>query len=187
VLRWRAARLSGELAAYAARVEDYIALVPRGDTIIDGAMWPVLAYEQSEAALRGLEGSIDWAPLGRVVVGARGDIARLRFADGAPIPFAPAPRLGASLRWEDERLAFGTGVRHVFAQRATAGGGDVATAAYTLADADVGVRFGPAADHSITVRVTNLFDTAFRDAASRTKWFAPNPGRNVALLYRIHF
>jgi hypothetical protein len=36
--------------------------------------------------------------------------------------------------------------------------------------------------------VSNLTDrTAFRDAASRIKRFAPNPGRNIALLYRVHF
>jgi hypothetical protein len=30
-------------------------------------------------------------------------------------------------------------------------------------------------------------DVLYRDAASRIKEYAPNPGRNVSLLYRVHF
>jgi iron complex outermembrane receptor protein len=41
--------------------------------------------------------------------------------------------------------------------------------------------------HSITLRADNLLDERYRDAASRIKDFAPNPGRNLALVYRLLF
>ena len=41
--------------------------------------------------------------------------------------------------------------------------------------------------HSLTLRVDNLLDERYFDAASRIKEFAANPGRNVALVYRMLF
>lgn len=39
--------------------------------------------------------------------------------------------------------------------------------------------------HSLTLRVDNALDTAYRDPLSRVKTVAPQPGRNVSLLYRL--
>jgi len=41
--------------------------------------------------------------------------------------------------------------------------------------------------HSFTLRSENLGDTKYFDSASRIKSFAPNPGRNIALVYRVLF
>jgi iron complex outermembrane recepter protein len=41
--------------------------------------------------------------------------------------------------------------------------------------------------HSLTLRADNVTDVLYRDAASRIKDFAPNPGRNVSLLFRVYF
>ena len=41
--------------------------------------------------------------------------------------------------------------------------------------------------HSLTLRGENLGDTLHREATSRVKDFAPGPGRNLALLYRLYF
>jgi len=41
--------------------------------------------------------------------------------------------------------------------------------------------------HSITLRVDNLLDEKYRDATSRIKDFAPNPGMNFSLVYRVQF
>jgi iron complex outermembrane receptor protein len=40
---------------------------------------------------------------------------------------------------------------------------------------------------SLTLRADNLFDVQYREASSRIKNFAFNPGRNVALVYRLLF
>jgi iron complex outermembrane receptor protein len=63
-----------------------------------------------------------------------------------------------------------------------------ATDAYTLVDLSAGamlIRGGRV--HSITLRADNLFDVFYREATSRIKEFAPNPGRNLALVYRVLF
>jgi iron complex outermembrane recepter protein len=41
--------------------------------------------------------------------------------------------------------------------------------------------------HTLTLRVDNLLDTAWRDHLSVVKEVAPQPGRNVQLLYRVSF
>jgi len=40
---------------------------------------------------------------------------------------------------------------------------------------------------SITLRADNVLDEEYRDATSRIKRFALNPGRNVSLVYRLLF
>jgi iron complex outermembrane receptor protein len=41
--------------------------------------------------------------------------------------------------------------------------------------------------NALTLRADNLFDAQYREASSRIKNFAFNPGRNVALVYRLLF
>jgi len=41
--------------------------------------------------------------------------------------------------------------------------------------------------HAFTLRVDNVGNTKYRDATSRIKTFAYNPGRNVSLVYRVLF
>jgi hypothetical protein len=38
---------------------------------------------------------------------------------------------------------------------------------------------------AIATRGDNLADVLYRDASSRIKDFAPNPGRNISFLYRV--
>jgi iron complex outermembrane recepter protein len=188
VLRWRDAHLSAALAAYAAHVADYVALLPRGDTIIDGERWPVLVYAQRGARLRGVEAALDVALTPRLIATLRGDAGLVTLDGGTPLPFAPARRVGGSLRWQDARFSVGVGARHAFARERTAGGADVPTHAHTLVDGDAGLRLPFAGgEQTLTLRVTNASNVAYRDPTSRIKWFAPNPGRNVALLWRVHF
>lgn len=187
-LRLRTARASGELSVYGKRIDNFIHFEARGDTTIGGATHPVLAYVQDRARFVGAEGQVEWEAATGWVVGARGDVVRAERADGTPVPFLPAARLGGSLRWDDGRLSLGGQVRHAFQQDRAGLEGEPATGAYTLLDLDAGVRLvGGVRVHSLTLRVENLGNVLYRDAASRIKDFAPNPGRNVALLYRAYF
>jgi iron complex outermembrane receptor protein len=62
------------------------------------------------------------------------------------------------------------------------------SASFTLFDVPCGVRIdaGPSTQH-LMLRLDNATDRLTRDATSRVKDFAPNPGRNAALTYRIAF
>jgi iron complex outermembrane recepter protein len=186
ILRVRGARLVGEASVYASRIDDFITFEARGDTLIDGAVWPVLAYVQERADMHGVEGSLDWLAGSGWVVGVQGDLVRGALVSGDPVPFLPPARLGATARWEPGALSVGAAVRHALAQRRVTGGPDVATDAYTLVDLDAGLRLTRGSTiHSVTLRVGNATNRHYRDAASRIKRFAPNPGRNVALMYRV--
>jgi iron complex outermembrane receptor protein len=62
------------------------------------------------------------------------------------------------------------------------------TAGRTLLDAAVGLRFTLGARlHAVTLAGDNLLDAVWRDPLWRAKQMAPQPGRNLRLLYRVEF
>lgn len=188
VLRIHRSRLNAELSAYGNVIRDFISFEARGDTTIAGSTWPILAYAQDEARFLGAEGSLAWAASRKLVLGASGDLVRARLSDGTPVPFMPPATVAGSIRWEDRAFSMGTGVRHALRQHRVGLDHEQPTDSYTLLDMDVGLRMVRAGRvHSFVIRADNLTDVLYRDAASRIKDFAPNPGRNIALLYRISF
>jgi iron complex outermembrane receptor protein len=187
VLRMQSQSVSVQLSGYYNRIADYIAPVPVGTVIIDGEEFPEIEYMQSDATLRGAEGTAEANLTRQVVVGVMGDVTRGRFTDGSPLPFMPAPRLGGTVRWENAGVSAGVEVRHAFRQPETPAS-EVRTDAYTLTHVQLGWSFiGRSAVNSITFRVDNLFDTEYREATSRIKHVALNPGRNFSLVYRVLF
>jgi len=188
LLRAEAPRLGGMVALHRNRIADFVHLEERGDTVIDGTRWPVMAYVQGDAVLTGVDAEGQWLVARRFVVGWSGDIVRGRLLDGELLPFMPAPRLGASLRWDDGRSSLGASARHAFAQGRVGLEDEHPTTAYTLLGVDASTRFSRGGGtHSVSVRVNNLTDAAYRDAASRIKSFAPGPGRNVSVVYSVYF
>ena len=196
VFRVRRERVTAELAAYANRVHDYVFPALRSrvrpgepDSVdVDGHRYPVFVYTQDDATLRGLEGSVEWVAAPRWVVGLMGDVVRAERSDGEPLPFLPPARLGASLRWDDGRVSLGGEVRRVFRQGRFAVEDGGPTPGYTLVDLAAGIQLTRGRMvHSITLRADNVGDVLYRDATSRIKDFAPNPGRNVSLVYRVFF
>jgi iron complex outermembrane recepter protein len=186
VLRVHAAGWTAELSLFTSRINGFIHFEQRGDTVLQGTQWPVLAYVQDRAAFRGAEAQAEWIALGSLVLGVTGDLVVARLADGSPVPFTPPARLGGTARWQGRAFAAGGGVRHGFAQRRVALEGEAPTDAYTLLDAHLGWRVVLAGhDHLIQLRGENLGNAHYRDAASRIKDFAPNPGRNISLLVRV--
>src|SRR5207237_384877 len=65
---------------------------------------------------------------------------------------------------------------------------DIPAPAYTLVNLSAGVTLARGALlHTLTLRADNLLDASYFDATSRIKTFARNPGRNLALVYRVQF
>jgi iron complex outermembrane recepter protein len=193
VLRVGRRRVTAQIAAYHNRIRDYIALYPTGrDTLAPDGLGgtkslPLHTASQRTATLRGVEGSVDVAIARRIVVGAIGDVVRASDAASDPLPYIPPARLGTSARYDDGTVVFGIELRHAFAQSRVPAG-ELRTAAYTLVDAHAGVRLLVGSRlHTLTVRLDNARDVLYRDAASEIKDFAPNPGRNVAAVYRVNF
>lgn len=188
VLTVRSARWNGQLAAYRNAVDGYVHLAARGDTVVDGARLPVFVYAQDRAVLRGVEGSLEWAAGRSWVVGAMGDWLHAERRDGTPLSFMPPPRLGASLRRDDGALSLGGDVHHELRQDRVGAADEPPTPAHTLLRLHAGYRvtWGGVV-HSVALRAENLTDEVHREATSRVKDFAPGPGRNFSLVYRVIF
>jgi iron complex outermembrane receptor protein len=138
--------------------------------------------------LRGVEGSLEWAARRDLVVGLSGDALRAEQRDGTPLSFMPAPRVGTLLRWDNGTLSLGGELHHEMRQDRVGSADESATEAHTVLRLDAGVRFTRAGMvHSITLRGENLGNELHREATSRIKEFAPSPGRNLALTYRLLF
>jgi iron complex outermembrane recepter protein len=188
VLRVQRPAWNAELSLFRNTVRDFVHFESRGDTAVAGSTWPLLAYVQNDARLHGFEASVEWLLSPRWVASGRADFVDGERLDGIPLPYMPPPRLGGALRYEAGALSFGGGVRHGFRQERVGLKYEIPCDAYTLFDLDAGIRIrSTGATHSITLRAQNLTDAHYRDAASRIKDFAPSPGRNISLLYRVYF
>lgn len=194
LLRVRQPKVSAQLSGFYNRINDYVILDFVRDTIVDGSSMPLALYTQGDATLRGFEGEIEAEVFPRIVAGVMGDLVRGRLESGDPLPFMPAARAGGRARYDDGRFSAGASYRHVFDQSdvpvaATADDPSaVATGSYDILDLSAGwtlIRGGLV--HNITFRIDNAFDTRYREATSRIKHFAFNPGRNLSLVYRVLF
>ena len=192
VLRVDRPRLTAQLSAHANRITDWIGLYPTGrdTTAADGAggtkQLPLFRVAQRDASLRGADASLELLVAGSargrgVVAGLMADVIRGRDALGEALPWMPNARLGASLRYDDGRLSAGLRARHALAQR-TVAAEEVPTPGYTLLDLHLSRRLtiGGHTQH-LMLRVDNLTDVLWRDAASRIKSFAPGMGRNAVV------
>ena len=187
VLRVQRSRVSIEASGYYNRVNDYIAALTVGDTLVDGELLPLDVFQQADARVYGVETKLDVEAWPGLVLGVMGDRLRGDFLDSGPLPFMPADRVGASVRWDDGRASVSSDVRHAFAQDRVADN-EVATGSYTLVDLAVGATLMAGGRvHTIMLRLDNALDEEYRDATSRIKEFALNPGRNLTLLYRVLF
>lgn len=203
ILRLDGARVHAQFAAYYNSVRNYITPNIVRDTVIvanDGSTetLPLNEYSQADAILQGVEGRIEAEVARRLVLGAMGDVTRGRLHGGArngePLPFMPAPRIGGLARYDNGVFSLEGEVRHVFEQSrvpAPAIADDpsvVATGAYDLVNFSLGWNLSAGhLVHAITLRADNLLDKQYREATSRIKNFAFNPGRSFSLVYKMLF
>jgi iron complex outermembrane receptor protein len=188
VVRLRNRRWNGQFVAYQNRIANYVHLVAQPDTLLDGHPVSVFRYGQTDATLRGVEGSLEWAARPDLVVGLSGDALRAGQRDGTPLSFMPAPRLGTLVRWDNGTFSLGGELHHEAPQDRVGSADETVTAAHTMLRLDAGLRLTRGAViHSLTLRGDNLGNELHRESTSRIKDFAPGPGRNVALVYRLLF
>jgi iron complex outermembrane receptor protein len=188
VFRIHGRRVHTEVSAYYNAISNFVMPDIQGDTITDeGETVPLNHYTQDDATFYGLEATFEAQVGTSLVAGLLGDVVRASLANGGNVPFLPPARLGGHLRWDNGHFNVGAEARHGFAQTRVSGGAvDVPTDAYTVVNLSAAWHLeGRQTGHTITLRADNLFDTAYRDATSRIKSFAFNPGRNFSLAYKI--
>jgi iron complex outermembrane receptor protein len=199
ILRVETHRVNGQVAAFYNNIQHFIAPNIVGDTTIDGDNGPTTVplnrIAQADATLRGLEGRLEVEVLPHITVGTMGDMVRGQFKDSKiPLPFMPAARLGGLARWSDATYSLSAEYRHAFEQTRVPPAvspddpSGLPTSAYNLLDLSVGYTLPIAGQvNSFTLRVNNALDQKYADATSRIRTFALNPGRNVALVYKLLF
>lgn len=190
--RAQSGKTFGQVNTYFNIIDNYV--LPRTVSSIDidgeDTNTPVVNFVQRNARMYGVEGQVEAEIARRVVAGVMGDFTRATLKEGGNLPYIPAGRVGASLRYETGRLSFGSDVRRVFGQNKVSGDAlDVATNAFTLVNLSASWIFSGKSStvNSLTVRTDNVLDEQYRDATSRIKSFAFNPGRNFSVVYKILF
>jgi iron complex outermembrane recepter protein len=185
--------LALQLSAFATAVDGYIGLYPAGrDTVVaDGAggmkSLPLFVVSQRRASFRGFDGSLETVVAPHVILRLTADGVIARDAAGEPLPFIPAARGAMGLRYEGGRASAGFDARHALRQ-ARVPEGELRAGAYSTVDLHGGVRmFAGGRAHSVNLRVSNATNALFRDASSRVKEFVPNPGRSIAVSYRLGY
>ncbi len=188
-LRAQSGSTFAQFNTYYNLINRYIVPTAVGTQSQDGNEVPLVNFIQRDAVLYGAEGQVETTLVPNVVGGLMGDLTRAQIRNSDEfLPFMPAGRLGASLRYDNGRISAGGDVRRVFSQTRVSGDAlDVPTDPYTLLDLSASWLFttGGSEVHSITLRVDNALDEQYRDATSRIKSFASNPGRNLSLVYRL--
>jgi iron complex outermembrane receptor protein len=188
LLQVRTGRLNGQIALYRNAIEHYIHMAARGDTVIDGATVEVIEYVQDRATLTGVEGSLEWAVGKELALMVMGDLIRAGLQDATPLSFMPPARLGGELRWDNGTFSLSGVVHHEFRQGRVGPADEFPTDAHTILRLSAGVRRQlSGVTHSLALRAENLTNRLHRESTSRIKEFAPNPGRNVSVVYRLYF
>ena len=203
-LRAALPRFSGEVSIFRNRIDNYIYYRPTGE--LARARYPVYQAEQSDATLVGGEGRAQWEFLPGWVVDGTGSYVRgtrHAAAGSEPLPSIPPlhGRLGArhdATRWFGGVSLEGAAAQDrvptvpLAAPECVAEAGCVppgefqSTDGYMLLNAIGGLRWTAWGRlHTVTLQASNLLDATWRDHLSRIKSVAPQPGRNLQLLYRI--
>jgi iron complex outermembrane recepter protein len=194
-LRIAMPRLHGEVTAFRNRISNYIYHAPlfdpvTGDPVLDPRFrrFPVYQAEQDHSTLVGTEVKLQWEMVPSVVLdGGASYVRGTRTGDDVPLPFIPPLHGSLALRYDAPLYFVGAGWEASRAQ-GRLGEFETATAGYRLWNAHAGFRWSVGGQlHSVTLQARNLTDEVWRDHLSRIKAVAPQPGRNVQLLYRLSF
>jgi iron complex outermembrane recepter protein len=200
-LRATLPRLQVEASVFQNSLRNYIYYHPTGEIDPRFNRFPVFEARGENARFIGAEAGAQWEPLRNVVLdGSVSWVRGTRLEDGDPLPAIPPLNGGFRIRYDEARYFVSVGWDATAAQRrvprpiANAIGGGPAllleqpTDGHALLNLGAGLRWSERGRfHTITLSVDNLMDSVWRDHLSRIKDVAPQPGRNVQLLYRVQF
>lgn len=187
-LRIAQRRLSGEVAVFHQVIRHYIHYAPTGELDPRFRRFPVYQARSTDARLWGGEAGVEWEVLPRwVVAGTVGYVRGRRVDTGEPLPAMPPLDGSLRVRYDAPSGFIGVGWRGAAAQSRVSEF-EEPTAGYHLMQGEAGVRrvIGGRL-HTLTITAENLGDRVWRDHLSRIKAVAPQPGRNIRVLYRVAF
>ena len=193
--------IQAEATAFRNRLSNYIYYFPTGEIDPRFRRFPVFEARGDDALFMGADGRVQWEFIPGLVVDATVSYVRAtRTLEGDPLPEIPPLNGAAGLRYETSRFFVSGGWRGAEAQdrvprqiESPIEDGvmitpERPTPGYGLWSAGAGVQWviGEAV-HSVVLQTDNLTNRVWRSHLSRIKDVAPEPGRNVQLLYRVSF
>jgi iron complex outermembrane receptor protein len=198
--------VQGQAAVFANWLSDYIFPSSRGRAELGSqGQRPRFQYTNEDARFIGAEGAVTITVTPQFVIEGSVSHVVARFTaprDSIPVitptdttflppsdypPLIPPLHGRLALRYE-RRTWFVTAGAQVAAAQERLGDFETRTAGYSIADLAAGIRLLAGSSlHTLTLRVDNVTNRAYRDHLSRVKDIMPEPGRNVSLLYRFTF
>lgn len=176
-----------EIAAFRNDVDGYLYPRETGE-ISPRTQLPIYQYTGADARLVGLEGGLDLAVTDRLALD--GTVSWVRGTlvdDDEPLPFIPPLNGRVGLRYDTPGWFVGTEAR-MAAEQDRLGEFETPTDGYLVLGLSAGLRTTLAGRlHSVTLRLDNVTDEAYRNHLSRTKDLMPEAGRGVSLVYRLVF
>lgn len=178
-----------EIGIFRNAIADFIYQAPTGEMDPRLGQYPVYRAEQRDVVLRGVDGRLQWEARRGWVIDANASYVRgARDGDAGvdvPLPLMPPLHAALSVRRDGARFFAGVGVEGSAAQNRVAEL-EQPTPAYALINATGGLRWTTAGRlNTLTLQLDNVLDTSWRDHLSRIRQVAPQPGRNIQLLYRV--
>ncbi len=188
-LRLTEGTFRGEFTAFLNIFNDFIFQAFTGE---EEDELPVQVFNQSDATFWGAEAALEFDLIHRgehhLLVEGWGDMVRAELTDlNQYLPRIPPFRIGGGLRYDGGVLRGDFGVTQV-ADQTRISPFEEETAGYTMLDASFGYRlFTGGVVHDLVLQTTNLANKEARVHTSYIKELAPLPGREIKLIYRVHF
>lgn len=191
-------RLSAEASVFRNWLTNYIYHAPTGELDPRFERFPLFEARGENAVFEGAEAGLQWEVVRRWVLDGAVSYVRATREGGDPLPAIPplngvlggryeAELFFANAQWEwsagQDRVprpitTGAPGTEPILAEHPTDG--------YGILNLGGGIRWAVAGSlHTITLQIDNVTDAVRRDHLSRIKEVAPQPGRNVQVLYRV--
>jgi iron complex outermembrane recepter protein len=206
-LRWRTARVTGELTYFRndvngylfrapltqeefdVRIEEFAARFPSRDvTPGDESEFPIVEYVAADSVLDGIEAHSDIQVTPQIAVELGLDYVRgtLKEID-EPLPRIPPLRFRSGLRYQRNAFQAGGDIAFVATQDRVFST-ETPTEGYQLGRLYASYSFGQGAiAHTLTARLENVSNELYRNHLSLIKDLVPEMGRNFRLLYNVKF
>jgi iron complex outermembrane recepter protein len=197
-VRSTTSRLQFEATGFLNRISNYIYYRPTGEIDPRFRRYPVYEAASDDAMFVGADGRVQFEfTRGFVVDATLSYVRATRLSDDNPLPAIPPMNGRLELRYESRPFYAMAGLTAAAAQNrvprphSSADGmitPERPTDNYGLLHAGLGYRFDMGGmHHSVGLQASNLTNRAWHDHLSRIKDVAPQPGRNVQLVYRLLF
>lgn len=193
--------VEAEATLFRNQVNNFIYYAPTGEADPRFRRFPVFRARGDDAVFQGADGRIQWeATRGLVFDGTLSYVQAFRTEDEDPLPRIPPLNGRLAVRYDVPRYFLGGEWEWARRQdrvptplQDPVNPGELVvlespTAGYQLFNVSAGIRILKGESlHSLILKMDNLTDRARWDHLSRAKDVAPEPGRNLQLLYRVEF